>query len=234
MEREAIFWTSTTPGYNDADRMRVSVDENGMPRIERIAQHGHLGDPDDRRKAPGTRGAVMVDHYGNSKFVALTNGAAHLDPNTPYGQQQMAMARFWGWYKLDECPCALVAVGTLHHTRLCNRELVRESGGEATALNTACQPGTYNEDRPCPHARAEKQSRMDRNARLEADKEGQYKTEERKRFEAQQDNHSALMTKLTEAIAATAANNGNAELIKSLITEIRALNQGQPQPTSRK
>jgi len=234
MEREAIFWTSTTPGYNDRDRIRVSADENGMQRVERIPQRGHLGDPDDRRPAPGVRAVVMVDHYGNSKFVALTNGAAHLDPNTPYGQHMMAMARFWGWYKLDECPCALIAVGQIHESRIVDRDLVRGPDGESTPKNTPCQPGTYSEAHPCQHVRAEKKARMDRNARLEQAKEDQYKTEERKRFETQQTNHGELMAKLTEAIATTAANNNSGELIKSLIAEMRALGMGQPQAPSRK
>ena len=66
-QRPPIFWTSTIPGYNDADRQRVRFDD-GERIVERIPQRAHIGDYENRKRAPGVRSVRVVRHDGAFEF----------------------------------------------------------------------------------------------------------------------------------------------------------------------
>lgn len=149
-DREPCFWTSNAPGYNTRDRQRTFM-VNGEKRTERHPQRGHAGDYENRLKAPGTRYIRMVDHHGHEIFHTLTNAAAHLDHTAPFGQYQLAKARFLGWFMPGACPCALLATGELKANHVVAKQIVGEK---------PCAPGSYSYENQCPHSKAERDARM--------------------------------------------------------------------------
>lgn len=145
--QEPIFWVnSSSPQASNAERHRSIVDENGRRRLEKHPQIGHVGPYDDYKTANGVRFYVMCRHDGNIVFHCLTNGAAHLDHNGPYGQYAMMKARYLGWFLPSECPCALVAAQTIEADTLVHAP-------NRTA--NPCKAGTYSYKNPCEHAVAE-------------------------------------------------------------------------------
>lgn len=183
--REPIFWTSTSPGYNDPDRRRVTR-KDGELIIERVPQRGHSGDHDwtDRRPAQGVRYVDMVKSDGHIVAVVLTNAAAHMDPTTPYGQHIMAKGRFFGWFQPSACPCAIISNGSLKRDQFASPQ-VRNG--------TPCAPGTYSAKEPCPHAAAEIEARRAKHAAKEAEREANYKSKEDKILDGQREQTEALV-----------------------------------------
>lgn len=190
-DREACFWTSTIPRYNDRDRQR-SVMRDGERITERFPQRGHAGDYEDRRRAPGTRFVRLIDHYGHEIFHTLTNAAAHLDPTAPYGQHMMSKARAHGWFQPGACPCALLSTGEMTKHHLVSEEVRK---------GQACKPGTYSYEAPCPHSLAETAARRAKNAAVQAQREATMKDSGTKHLEATQ----ALTEKVVEALLAREA-----------------------------
>lgn len=187
-DREPCFWTSTTPGYNTRDRQRTFL-RNGVKVTERFPQRGHAGDYEDRRRAAGTRFIIVVDHYGHSIAMTLTNAAAHLDHTAPFGQYMMGKARAHGWFQPGACPCALLATGEL------TRDLVQS---DEVRKGQPCKPGTYSFEAPCPHSVAEQAARRARNDEVQQARERTMKDSGTKHLEATQ----ALTEKVVEALLA--------------------------------
>jgi hypothetical protein len=175
-----IFWTTTQAGYNDADRTRRYM-RNGKRVVEKLPQSGHVGGYDERRPAKGTRYARVIDSAGNEIALVMTNGAAHLDAGTGYGQMMRSKARALGWFGITECPCALVAAKDI------NREafLVDEIR-DGTAR--ACQSGSYKGDHletMCPHAKAEREARIAAHSAHEAERAEKLRSRDDKLVEQQ-------------------------------------------------
>lgn len=149
--------------------------KNGKRITEKVPQRGHLGDYEERLAAPGLRYVTMIRHDGIEASIVLTNGAAHMDPNTAYGQYVKRKARFLGWFGTGECPCALVS----------NREISPDAL-MVEELRTAqpCAPGTYGGKAGlCPHAKAEQKAREAAHSDVQLEKEEKMKGKEDKILE---------------------------------------------------
>lgn len=193
LEREPIFWTMATPGYNDDDRQRVRM-VNGRRVLEKFPQHGHVGDYENPKKAPGVRFVYMINHGGFEIAMPLTNGASHLDPGSNYGRYMRRKAAFLGWFPPGMCPIALVQSGDLDAERhiVCKEMLADEP----------CEPGRHSRSNPCKHALSEKNARHEQHRRDEAERLASYKDPGEKLIEAQREQTTALCDTLREAINA--------------------------------
>lgn len=189
-DREPIFWTSTRPGYNKRDRERVSF-VDGEQRVERVPQRGHQGDYENRRPARGVRSVRVVRHEGHIIEMVVTNGAAHLDPHTEWGQYQFAKARFHGWFQLGSCPLARVAAGELSPSHFRAQSILKDR---------PCAPGTCSEKEPCKHALAEIEARRAAQAKANAELERKYAGAAERQIEAQREQTAALVEALTSAL----------------------------------
>jgi hypothetical protein len=197
MNREAIFWTTTTPGYNDSDRQRMVVVDDvvrGKPvkkrAVEKFPQRGHLGDYEDRRTAPGERWMLVVRHDGHEVRAVLTNAAAHMDSATGYGRYVRGKARALGWFDPGQCPCALLLTRELDADQVVSEE-VRNG--------TPCAPNTYNRTNRCPHSIAEKNARMEVTRAITEDREEAMKSKEDKVLEALKEQTEALTARSLSA-----------------------------------
>ena len=185
-EREPCFWTSTTPGYNTKDRQR-SFMKDGKRVTEKFPQRGHAGDYEDRRRAPGDRFVRVVDHYGHEIFLTLTNAAAHLDPNAPFGQYMKGKARALGWFMPGACPCALLATGELRPDHIVAKPILGQQ---------ACAPKSYSYENQCPHSIAEREARRAQNKAMQDERELNMKGSDVRHLEATE----RLTEKIGEAI----------------------------------
>lgn len=193
IEREPCFWTSTRPGYNSKDRELVSF-VDGKRIVERVPQRGHQGDYEDRRPARGIRSVRTVRSDGHTVHMVLTNGAAHLDHTTQFGQYQNAKAEHLGWYPVGSCPLARLANGQLQPQHFRVQSMLKE---------TPCAPKSYSEKSPCKHSIAEELARKAAWASGEmAELEHKFKNSSDKLAEAQRDQTSALVGAITAAMAA--------------------------------
>lgn len=166
-----IFWTTTEPNFNDRDRHKRYM-KNGKRVVEKVPQSGHVGDYNEKRRAQGTRYITMVNGVGNTFSMVLTNGAAHMDPNTAYGVYVKRKARALAWFGIGECPCLLIA----------NNE-VDPDGFMSDECRTGepCKRGSFKGtdiDTMCPHAKAERAARMTAHAEIEAERAEKMKGKE--------------------------------------------------------
>lgn len=180
---EPIFWTTTQPHYNTADRERTKV-IGGKKVREKFPQTGHVGSYDDKEKARGVRFLLMVRHDGHAVFHCLTNGAAHMDHTTPYGQYALRKARYLGWFTPGECPCALVSTGEINGETLVDQS-IRSSN--------PCAPGSYSGQKPCKHALDEIHARREQNTAIQEEREASSKTKDDKMLEMQREMTDALI-----------------------------------------
>jgi hypothetical protein len=150
MNREPIFWTTTAKDYNKSDRERVSFN-NGKRIVEKVPQIGHVGDYENKIKAKGQRYVYVVRNEGHVVPLLLTNAAAHMDPNTPFGQYQRNKARALGWYPAGGCPCALALAGEFHYDQFRTAAQLRKS--------SPCKPGSHSYKDACDHDLAERAAR---------------------------------------------------------------------------
>lgn len=187
-----IFWSTTQAGYNDSDRTKRYM-RNGKRVVEKLPQTGHVGDYNDKRRARGTRFVKMIDSAGTEIAYVLTNGAAHMDPNTGYGQHMKAKARALGWYAIGECPCALIAANEINP-----QAFIVDAIRDGSAA--PCQRGSYKGDHldsMCPHATAERNARMAANTAINQEREEKLKGNDTKLLEQQ--------GKIIEQLAAVAS-----------------------------
>lgn len=182
MNREPIFWTTTSPGYNDSDRQRAVTYDDVDPEtgevtkrrgIEKFPQRGHLGDYEDRRTAPGDRWMLVVRHDGHEVRAPLTNGAAHMDSATGYGQYMRTKARALGWFDPRQCPLSLLQVGGLQDEHIHERSIIGQH---------ACTRTGREKDR-CPHSIAEKKARALNTRKIQDQREQAFRTKEDKMLE---------------------------------------------------
>lgn len=185
--REPIFWTSTVPGYNTADRQRTEMRDGKRVTI-RFPQSGHAGDYENRLKANGTRFLWMIDHHGFEAPIVLTCAAAHMNPHDGYGQQVMRKARHFGWFMPGQCPCALLTTGELSKDHIVDKSLLKA---------TPCPPRSYDFKNRCPHSISERAARAEQNKAIQDERERMTKTDSAKGIEATQ----ALTEKLVDVVA---------------------------------
>jgi hypothetical protein len=190
MTTEAIFWTSTTPGYNTKDRERDIV-VAGKRIKERFPQHGHVGSYDSKKKAGGQRFVRVVRHDGHVVCLVLTNAAAHIDPSTPFGNYQRAKMRHYGWFPLGSCPLAMLATSQVTPEQFVNQAMLKEP---------PCTPGTYGENKPCPHCVAETTARQKAHTADEAERMASFKDPTEKLVEAGREQTQAIVGAITDAL----------------------------------
>lgn len=210
LNREPIFWTTTVPGYNKVDRERVLFDDDtGEPIIERFPQSGHQGDYENRSRARGLRFVYVIRHEGHLAPIVLTNAAAHMDPNTPWGNYQRAKARFFGWYMPGSCPVALLASGELSPNQIRDRSLLDAK---------PCQHGSYGEEHRCPHSLSEQGARRDQNKRREDARNLNFKDPTDKLIEAgREQNREFAQT----VVSAMRGGEGPDDTLKAELADLR-------------
>lgn len=147
IKREPCFWLTTS---EDSNRERTVTRMIGGRKVtEKIPQHGHEGDYENKRRASGRRYIKVVRHEGHTVALLLTNAAAHLT-NGPYAQYQMNKARHFGWYPEGACPCALFIGHELTADQIVSEEV---------RTGTPCAQGTHSIANPCKHDLAERAAR---------------------------------------------------------------------------
>lgn len=206
MDEEPIFWGTTKPGYNDADRQTVRM-VDGRKVVEKFPQHGHVGSYARPQKAPGVRFVYVITHDGNEIAMCLTNGASHLDPNTGYGQYVRRKALFLGWFPPGACPCALLINGDLTPDHIVDKSILEAR---------ACPPRMHSRANPCPHSIAEKVARVDQHKRDEAERLANYKSDGDRLLAATHEQTAALVDMLRAAIADRDSPERLGELFRSI------------------
>lgn len=139
-EGEPIVW-----GNNS---VRESVRRvNGKRIVERFPQSAGNGEN-------GRRWERRVDAAGNTVNAPFTNSGSIFDRDDSSSRYILRKDRNNGGFALRECPVALVLLGP-------------QSGGlskyqidESLWGARPCEPGSFSEARPCPHALEEKRLRM--------------------------------------------------------------------------
>lgn len=204
-EREPIFWTTTKPGYNNADRQSERM-VNGRRVIEKFPQHGHIGDYESPTKAPGVRFVYMITHVGHEIPMVLTCGASHLDPNNPFGKYQLQKARFLGWFPPEACVLALLTNGDLHENHIVEASLLASD-----LAPCRYEQGRYSRFDMCEHSLAEKMARRMRHNIDEAERLASYKDSGEKMIEAQREQTEKLVAALRGEIGRKNKGKGDAE-----------------------
>lgn len=189
MEREAILWNTTASGGKRGAE-RIS-DKRGKKVIERVPARGHQGDYENRRPARGVRFVDMLGSDGHEVSMVLTNGAAHLDPSTQFGQYQRAKARFHGWIPMESCPAAMLLTGDLKPGQLVD---------ESIAKSTPCQHGTFSRTSLCPHYLAERDARRAQNKLDNDERERNYRSESDKLVEASHAQTKDIVEAITKGL----------------------------------
>ncbi len=192
---QPIFWTSTRPGYNDPDRIKVRhLDADGEPVRERLPQNGHVGDWDARRILPN-RSIEIVRDSGDTVHVPMTQAAGDTDTNGPYAQYLRAKFRTLGWFAIGMCPITAVASGTLMRKHVRCAHILTDQ---------PCERGTYSANKPCRHALEERDARNGVYVKAAIKKAAEFKDPGEKQLAATQDQTQAmvsLMTTMAEKMA---------------------------------
>jgi len=191
--REPIFWTAVgMPSYNKGDR-EVASFKNGRRVVEKVPQRAHIGAYDDRRQNTNyERWQLVVRHDGHTVRQVLTTAAAHTDANTTYAQNQRNKAMALGWFKLHQCPLALVRTGQMSADKIAATDMLKPT-------ETACS-GAQKE--PCVHALAEIAARQLIRQEESAVQARAYRGPMEKMMEANRANVEATVKGLTEALTA--------------------------------
>jgi hypothetical protein len=190
-DREPIFWTSTRPGYNNVDRERVT-NVNGKRIVERVPQRGHQGDYENRRLAKGQRYITAVRHEGHVVSVVMTNGAAHMDPNTEFGLYQKAKMAHLGWYPIGGCPLAALANGNMMPGHFTDQSLLKD---------VPCPPSSCSEAKPCRHAIAERDARRKENSEAAKEVESKFVDPTTRMIDANREQSTELANIIAKALA---------------------------------
>lgn len=198
--REPTFYTTTNSeqiGYNKPDREGLIISGGQSVRI-RHPQAGHQGDYDAviRMRGEGYRYITIVKSDGSTVFYALTNGAADMNPNSEYAQDRKQKARFFGWFRLGQCPVALLGAGELNQEHFADSSLLSAQ---------ACQPGTHSLEKPCPHALAEIAARRAKHAARESESAEAFADKQAAAQRAQTEALTSAMAEQTNAIVGTLA-----------------------------
>jgi hypothetical protein len=195
MKREPIFWLTTSDPRNGAAERERPVMVDGEMAVEKFPQHGHLGDYENKTRAPGTRYFVVVRHEGHTTNLVLTNGAAHLDPNGPYGQYVRTKALFLGWYPAGTCPVAKLLAGELKKQHIACDD-------NKSPRAKACAPGTCNQKNPCEHDLAERAARAARWNANQAKRLAGFRSDAERYAEQVAKSNKELVVDVANAVAA--------------------------------
>ena len=189
IKREPCFWLTTS---EDANRERTITRMVGGRKVtEKIPQHGHEGDYENKRKGRGRRYVKVVRHEGHTVPLLLTNAAAHLTQG-PYAQYQMAKARSLGWYPEGACPCALYIGRELTADQVVSEE-VRDG--------TPCASGTHSIANPCKHDLAERKARAAQWNADQAEKMAGFRDADERNQAAQREINKELVLDVANAVA---------------------------------
>jgi hypothetical protein len=196
--REPTFYTTTNAeviGYNKPDRESVVMRGGTAVRIKH-PQAGHQGDYDApiRMRAEGYRYITVVNSVGNVIFYTLTNGAADMNPNSEYALDRKQKARFHGWYRLGQCPVALLRAGEMHAGHFADESLLKAQ---------PCQAGEHSLERPCKHALAEQAARRAKHNAIEQESADAHANKLVAAQAAQTDAITKAMGDQTEALMAS-------------------------------
>lgn len=185
---EPIFWAT-----KERVRRRKVVFVDGKKADERLPQIGHDGksEYDNPRTARGVRYFMALDNAGNHFALVMTNAAAHLDHTTPFGQERLAKARHFGWLLAKDCPISQIAAGSLAANQLMDQSIPKD---------TACERGTFSQDKPCKHYRAEQKMRQAEQLSLMKEKSSAYASEVDKLLSSQATQTKEITSALTEAV----------------------------------
>jgi hypothetical protein len=218
-DHEPIFWQTTktsTADYRGAQRLvrkdgELVYDELGNPVRERHPAIGHDGSshyknptPDARCRAQRFR--TVVRHDGNVVFQTMLTAAA-ADPNDEYVKYQNAKARFYGWFPLGSCPCALLANSELTPNQIVDKSILEAS---------PCPPRSYDVNKPCPHALSEREARLARHLRNEGIRGEKFRSEAEKLMGQTREANEKLAKDVAQNVAA-ATVEANRELIQELV-----------------
>lgn len=196
IQREACFWLTTSEDPNrERNRIRMVA---GRKVTEKLPQHGHDGDYENKRKARGRRYIMVVRHEGHTVPLLLTNAAAHLQ-HGPYAQYQLGKARHLGWYPMGACPCALFLSQELTADQVVSPEV---------KTGTPCEPGTHNSERPCKHDIAERKARTEAWNSDQASRMSGFRDADEKNHAAQRELNKELVVDVANAIADKMATKG--------------------------
>lgn len=199
IQRDPIFWLTTSENQN-LERTRTRM-INGRKVTERVPQHGHVGDYENKTRAKGRRYVKVVRHEGHTVPLLLTNAAAHLTTG-PYAQYAMSKARAFGWYPEGGCPCALLIGGELTNDQVVSPD-VRNG--------TPCEQGTHNIDRPCKHDLAERAARTKQWNEDQAEKMAGFADADEKNHAAQRAINKELVLDVANAVAEKVASTTKAK-----------------------
>lgn len=189
IQREACFWLTTSEDPN-RERTRTRM-VNGRKVIEKLPQHGHEGDYENKRRARGRRYIMVVRHEGHTVPLLLTNAAAHLT-HGPYAQYQLGKARALGWYPMGGCPCALYIGQELSADQVVS---------DAVKKGTPCKPGTHSAEHPCEHDLAERAARTALWNADQAERMSGFRDADEKNIAAQRELNKELVVDVANAIA---------------------------------
>lgn len=148
----SFYMDALNPAFNSTDREHTIM-RDGVPVRVKHPQGAHSGTSiDDMTRLPsqGVRYWIVVKNDGNEVYHPLTSSASDTDVDGPYAQQRKRKARFYGWYRKQECPVALLSTGQMHRDHFVDQALLNA---------TPCEHGSYSLRSPCPHALAEQTAR---------------------------------------------------------------------------
>lgn len=186
---EAIQWA------NRPQPTKVTIAAGNRRVVERIPQTGSFGDLHENRPAR-PRWRKVVDSYGNEVRVVLTTAAADLDTETNYGRYQRQKWRVYGWYEVGHCPCAMFLTGDLKAEHFSSAEVLADA-----KARTACSPGTYGPEAPCPHALKEMEARKKQNAEELAERLKNFQSESDRLIAANAKNTEHIVTGVAASMA---------------------------------
>lgn len=197
MKREPCLWLTTSdPNNGEQFRTRTRMIK-GRKVTEKVPQHGHDGDYENRTKAKGRRYIMIVRHEGHVVPLMLTNAAAHLTSG-PYSANMLTKARKFGWYPAGACPCRVLASGEL--------TLDHFVSDEARAGVPCGDHVRSTIDEPCPHDVAERVARAKQWGVDHAERMAAFRDPDEKRDEMQRAANADLVTNVANAVAERVAS----------------------------
>ena len=187
-KEEAIVWA------DEVQRETVRR-ENGRKIVEKFPQSA---------RGRGRRWEKVVDKAGNIINSPTTNCGSLFDLDDPAARDIRRKQRALGMFPLRSCPVALVMAG----------EMGRFSIDSKLHEELPCEPGSYNERKPCKHALQEAELRRvahneemsQRIARIRTDEE---KLEDMAKLSQEQtaklvEGFGSVVAKAMETVAAAA------------------------------
>lgn len=202
--QEPILWANKAirqipaKRFNEATGQMEDVfdDETGRRVMERVPQRAHVGgDYDNPITSKAPTWLHVLRHDGHVVRMKLTNAAADLDTDASFPRERRAKARYFGWLLVGTCPLAAVIAGDLQKGQIMAKA-VRE-----LPTNEACAHGTYGENRPCPHYRAEEAARKALQAKETKRIEMSNRSEADRLISAQQEQTKEIVSGVAGALA---------------------------------